>query len=294
MDWKDLERSNNVEDQRGSSGASKVAIGGGASLIVVIIAALFGVNPNEIMKILGNDTETTSTSPSTNNSGTSSTGSTAAAPADDIDRDFVAAILGDTEVVWNKLFKDNDLPYNDPKLVLFSGSVESACGSASASMGPFYCSGDQKVYLDLSFFKDMREELNAPGDFARAYVIAHEVGHHIQNELGIFEQVAKASQGLSKKEVNAISVRQELQADCFAGVWANTTKKRQLIDQADIASALGAAHAVGDDTLQQAGSGQVVPDSFTHGSSEQRIRWFKAGLATGDPGKCDTFNAEKL
>ena len=206
--------------------------------------------------------------------------------------EFVAVVLADTEDTWHANFAKLGRQYEEPKLVLFTGSVGSACGYASAAVGPFYCPGDRKLYLDLSFFRDLERYHGAPGDFAQAYVIAHEVGHHVQTLLGISDQVRAASRGRSEAEVNALSVRQELQADCFAGVWAHAANsKRQLLDPGDLEEALRAASAIGDDRLQREAGGRVVPDSFTHGTSAQRVQWFRAGFNTGDLSRCDTFTA---
>ncbi|MGP4843942.1 KPN_02809 family neutral zinc metallopeptidase [Marinobacter sp. 1Y8] len=208
---------------------------------------------------------------------------------------FVSVVLADTEDTWQSVFKQLGGQYQEPTLVLFSGRVNSACGTASAAVGPFYCPGDQQVYLDLSFFQDLSSRYGAPGDFAQAYVIAHEVGHHVQTLLGISDKVQQAGQGRSEAEVNALSVRQELQADCFAGVWGHHAKtERQLLDEGDLDEALTAATAIGDDRLQKRAGGQVVPDSFTHGSSEQRVRWFRKGFETGNVNDCDTFTANSL
>jgi len=206
--------------------------------------------------------------------------------------EFVSVVLADTEDTWNPIFSQVGQNYRDPTLVLFTGSVNSACGYASAAVGPFYCPGDQKLYIDLSFFQDLKTRHGAPGDFAQAYVIAHEVGHHVQTLLGISERVATARKGASEAQVNALSVRQELQADCFAGVWGHVANsKRQLLDPGDLEEALQAATAIGDDRLQREAGGQVVPDSFTHGTSAQRVKWFRAGFESGDINACDTFAA---
>lgn len=208
--------------------------------------------------------------------------------------DFVAVVLADTEDTWNQIFREQGKAYREPTLVLFSGRVDSACGMASAAVGPFYCPGDQQLYIDLSFFRDLSERHGAPGDFAQAYVIAHEVGHHVQTLLGISQQVRKAGQGRSEAEVNALSVLQELQADCFAGMWGHAANvERQLLDPGDLEEALGAATAIGDDRLQRDAGRQVVPDSFTHGSSAQRVKWFRAGFDSGQLSQCDTFAAGK-
>jgi predicted metalloprotease len=212
-------------------------------------------------------------------------------PANDRNTDFVRAILGDTEDTWNTIFQRSNQSYAEPKLVLFNGVVQSACGFASAAVGPFYCSRDEEVYLDLSFFEELSQRFGAPGDFARAYVIAHEIGHHIQHLLGISAKVQAQRAQADEATSNALSVRQELQADCFAGVWGHYTAKRGLVDRADIAAALNAAAQIGDDRLQKRAQGYVVPEAFTHGSAAQRVQWFQKGLESGDPGQCNTFTA---
>ena len=213
----------------------------------------------------------------------------------DAGRDFVARVLGSTERVWNSIFERMGRQYEEPKLVLFTGFVQSACGAAQSAMGPFYCPGDRKVYIDLSFYQDMKNKLGAPGDFAQAYVIAHEVGHHIQNILGIADQVTQARAQSSEEEGNVLSVRMELQADCLAGVWAKAADATgNILEEGDIEEALNAAAAIGDDRLQKRSQGYVVPESFTHGSSEQRVRWFKTGMAATDIKACDTFATDQL
>jgi predicted metalloprotease len=228
--------------------------------------------------------------------GVSTTASTAPPGSADEERvEFVSVVLGDTEATWPVIFKTRGRQYREPTLVLFSGSVDSACGYASAAVGPFYCPGDQKLYLDLSFFHDLDAQHGAPGDFAQAYVIAHEVGHHVQTLLGISEQVRAAGRGASEAQVNALSVRQELQADCFAGLWGHAANsQRQLLDPGDLEEALRAATAIGDDRLQRQAGRQVVPDSFTHGTSAQRVKWFRVGFESGDFDSCDTFSANVI
>ena len=299
MKWKGRRRSSNVEDRRGqSSGGSG---GGGLNPMLLgplfrllfsktglVIIALFlgfswftGNNPLSLIGNLigGGGSQTQSAVPY---EGTRAENELA---------DFSATILANTEDVWNGLLSD----YREPTLVLFTGSVASACGSASSASGPFYCPGDEKLYLDLSFFSDMERQLNAPGDFAQAYVIAHEVGHHIQKIMGITDKVQSMRSSLSKKEYNQYSVRLELQADFLAGVWAyHSEKMSQMMEEGDLEEALNAAFAIGDDRLQKQSTGRVVPDSFTHGTSEQRIRWFKKGFETGDLNQGDTFNANPL
>jgi predicted metalloprotease len=209
--------------------------------------------------------------------------------------DFVSVVLADTEDTWNSVFRQAGQEYREPQLVLFTGVVRSACGMAQAAMGPFYCPADRKVYIDLAFYDELKTRFRAPGDFAQAYVIAHEVGHHVQNLLGISDHVQRQKRGLSEAEVNALSVRMELQADCMAGVWANHAQRvRQIVEPGDIEEALRAAAAIGDDRLQNQAQGYAVPDSFTHGSSEQRVRWFRRGFTSGDVEQCDTFAANRL
>jgi predicted metalloprotease len=216
-------------------------------------------------------------------------------PQEDKLKDFVSVVLADTEDTWSQLFRQMGRTYEEPRLVLFSGAVKSACGMAQSAMGPFYCPMDRKVYIDLSFYRDLKYRHNAPGDFAQAYVIAHEVGHHVQNQLGISSKVQRAQQQVSRSQANQLSVMLELQADCFAGVWANhAEKQRQILEQGDLEEALNAASQIGDDRLQQQSRGYVVPDSFTHGSSTQRVRWFSQGFKTGSINQCNTFNASKL
>lgn len=287
MRWRLGRRSGNVEDRRNvrMPGRRGAAGGGIGLLIIIIIAILLGADPSKLL----ND------SSFTDSASTASYDQPRTSSADNELADFVSVVLADTEDTWNEIFRDYGANYNEPRLVLFSGAVESACGYAQAAMGPFYCPRDQKVYIDLSFYEDLRYKLGAPGDFAQAYVIAHEVGHHVQNLFGISEQVYNARTRLSESEGNRLSVMQELQADCFAGVWAhNADKSRDLLEQGDIEEGLNAASSIGDDRLQRQSQGHVTPDSFTHGTSEQRVRWFKIGLQSGDVSSCDTFEAEVL
>jgi len=291
MRWQDFRRSDNVEESSdgGSSGIGGIHLGIGGVIIVIVISLLLGKNPLDILALLtdgGAPTQTQAPAPS---------GPPGATSPRDAQREFVARVLGDTEDVWTAAFQQNGKRYQPPKLVLFRGQAGSACGLASAATGPFYCPGDRDVYLDLTFFQELSTRFGAPGDFARAYVIAHEVGHHVQNQLGLMAQVQQKSAGASDVARNALSVRQELQADCFAGIWGHSAQQRGLIDAKDVESGIGAAAAVGDDRLQQRSSrGYVVPESFTHGSSAQRVRWFKAGLDSGDMRRCDTFGAREL
>lgn len=255
-----------------------VAVGGGIGAIVLTLIALaLGVDPGAVLQGGG--------------------GAAAPPTAEENERaEFVEVVLGYTEDVWQQIFQQHaGEPYREPTLVLFSGATESSCGLGQAAMGPFYCPLDQNVYIDLSFFRDLENLLGAPGDFAQAYVIAHEVGHHVQTLLGISQDVQARRQRLSQGEANALSVRQELQADCFAGVWANRAHQMaQVLEPGDIEEALGAASAIGDDRLQRQGQGQVVPESFTHGTSAQRVSWFRRGFQNGDPEACDTFGAADL
>jgi predicted metalloprotease len=291
MRWQDFRRSDNVEESSdgGSSGIGGIHLGIGGVIIVIVVSLLLGKNPLDILALLtdgGAPTQTQAPAPS---------GPPGATSPRDAQREFVARVLGDTEDVWTAAFQQNGKRYQPPKLVLFRGQAGSACGLASAATGPFYCPGDRDVYLDLTFFQELSTRFGAPGDFARAYVIAHEVGHHVQNQLGLMAQVQQKSAGASDVARNALSVRQELQADCFAGIWGHSAQQRGLIDAKDVESGIGAAAAVGDDRLQQRSSrGYVVPESFTHGSSAQRVRWFKAGLDSGDMRRCDTFGAREL
>jgi hypothetical protein len=284
MRWGDGRRSDNVEDRRGSPVSRRVVGGGIGTVILVLVAMYFGVDPSTLLNLLS----TTSTPPAAT--------SPAARPAEENKMaDFVSVVLADTEDTWRDIFQQAGKTYQEPNLVLFTGAVESACGMADAAVGPFYCPGDQKVYIDLSFYEDLKNSFQAPGDFAQAYVIAHEVGHHVQNLLGISKKVHAARSRVGQKEGNRLSVLQELQADCFAGVWANhADKARHVLESGDVEEALNAASAIGDDRLQKRSQGTVVPDAFTHGTSEQRVRWFKNGITSGDIKQCNTFSGEKL
>ncbi len=271
MRWQRGRRSGNVEDRRGS----RVAVGGGiGALVLVVVGMLFGVD----LSGLQTGAPSADVSP----------GRTS--PAEDRLADFTSVVLGYTEDTWNGIFAEMNRDYREPTLVLFSGAVQSACGFAQAAVGPFYCPADEKVYIDLSFYEDLQRRFQAPGDFAQAYVIAHEVGHHVQNLLGISDEVHRAQQSSGQAEANRLSVRLELQADCLAGIWANRTNEgRQILESGDVEEGLTAAAAIGDDRLQRQNQGYVAPESFTHGSSEQRVRWFRRGLESGDPEVCDTF-----
>jgi len=283
MLWKGQRQSDNVEDRRGMSGGG-MAIGGGlGGIVVLVIALLLGADPRQLLEqSRGVDPSTgTTTSRPTN-------------PQEDELKQFSATVLASTEDVWADLFRQQGRTYSKPTLVLFTDAVRSACGEAGAAVGPFYCPGDQKLYLDLSFFNDLQTRFRAPGDFAQAYVIAHEVGHHVQNLLGTMDKVDAVRGRMSEAEANQLSVRLELQADFLAGVWAHYAQQKGILEAGDIEEALGAASAVGDDRLQREGQGYVIPDSFTHGTSEQRIRWFRKGLETGNLREGDTFSARSL
>lgn len=281
MKWKDRQASSNVEDRRGMSGKGIAGIGGGLGLVIVIIVTLLGGDPGELLGNIGSTDQ--------NNS----------APYEETQEEkelaqFVSVVLADTERVWTEEFREQGLEYKEPKLVLYSGSVDSACGTAGSSVGPFYCPGDMKLYIDLSFYQELKNQLQAPGDFAMAYVIAHEVGHHIQTLLGTSEKEMPSRSSVSEKEYNKYSVRLELQADYLAGVWANHVQGENLLEEGDLEEALKAASGVGDDTIQKRSRGYVVPDSFTHGTSEQRKRWFYKGFQNGTIKGGDTFNTNDL
>lgn len=291
MRWQNGRRSDNVEDRRGMTPGRMVGGGGVGVIVIALIAMFLGVDPRQILNILG-QMNTQTQQPSTQKP--SSRSAQQPRPDDQL-ADFISVVLADTEETWNALFQKMGQTYREPKLVLFSGAVQSACGFAQAAMGPFYCPADQKVYIDLSFYQDLQERYKAPGDFAQAYVIAHEVGHHVQNLLGISAQVRQAQQQASQEQANQLSVRQELQADCLAGIWGfHAQKMRNMLEKGDAEEALNAASSIGDDRLQKQSRGYVTPDSFTHGTSEQRVRWFSTGFASGDPDVCETFQARTL
>lgn len=283
----DQNESNNVEDRRGSGGSGGLGRGSlGIGTIVVALAAsyFFGIDPSVILGLASNNQDQAPSQVSANKS----------PPNDEMGR-FVSKILASTETTWTQVFHEGGSRYQEPKLILFSGATPTACGTGQSAMGPFYCPGDQKVYIDLSFYRDLKDRFHAPGEFAQAYVIAHEVGHHVQNLLGISEKVHQAQQGASKARANDLSVRLELQADCFAGVWGNRADAaKNIIEPGEIGQALTAASAIGDDRLQQQSQGRIVPESFTHGTSEQRMRWFKRGMDSGDMRQCDTFKVAAL
>jgi predicted metalloprotease len=290
MKWEGNRESDNVEDRRGGGGSSGGRFGGRGiglgSIAIALLASYFlGVNPMTVLSLLsgGSPAPQTQSAPA------------AKPPADDRMAKFVSTVLADTEDVWKDVFSKGGGTYQEPKLVLFRGATATACGRGEAAMGPFYCPADRKVYIDLGFYETLKNRLGAPGDFAQAYVIAHEVGHHVQNLLGISGKMDQMRGKVSEVEFNALSVRLELQADCFAGVWANHAQSaRQLLEQGDVEEAMNAAAKIGDDALQSAGGGRVVPDSFTHGSSAQRQRWFDIGLKNGSVKRCDTFSSRQL
>ncbi|SDH67098.1 KPN_02809 family neutral zinc metallopeptidase [Pseudomonas panipatensis] len=296
MLWGKGRRSDNVVDARDedAGGGGGLRIGGrglslGGVAVVVVVGLLMGQDPMQILGSLLGQMDATQAPAPRPAQGRPASGN-------DPQVDFVRAMLGDTEDTWGQIFAHSNKAYEQPKLILFNGGVSSACGFASSAVGPFYCPGDHRVYLDLGFFREMEQRFSAAGDFARAYVIAHEVGHHVQNLLGISAKIQAARQrGARMEGADGLSVRQELQADCFAGVWANRAQQRlHWLEPGDLESALNAANAIGDDRLQRQARGSVMPDSFTHGTSAQRVRWFKVGFESGAPGKCDTFKAQAL
>ncbi len=288
MRWKGARQSDNVEDRRGMSisrGAKVGGIGGLGLVAIVVISMFMGVDPSTLLQVVGQNTQSPSVSQE----------QTVNPPAHDEKSDFVRVVLADTEDVWKDIFQKSGKTYEEPKLVLFSGAVDSACGMAGSATGPFYCPGDHKVYLDLTFFEELGSRFGASGDFAQAYVIAHEVGHHVQNQLGIIPKVHELQSRMGQTERNKLNVMLELQADCLAGIWAHQTEKnRQFLEEGDVEEGLNAASSVGDDRIQKQTQGYVVPDGFTHGSSEQRVRWFKRGLEEGNFNSCDTFKAGRL
>ena len=281
MRWSDQRESGNVEDRRGI-GAPKIAVGGLGTLVILVIAFFLGADPRQLLQQLPqNPNSEVQNSRSVN-------------PEEEQLKKFVSVVLAKSEDVWQDEFRKNGRQYRDPTLVLFTDEVESACGMAGAAVGPFYCPGDEKVYIDLAFYEELRKRFRAPGDFAQAYVIAHEVGHHVQKLLGISSRVDAMQRRVSEAEANQLSVRLELQADFFAGIFARYVKEQGLLEEGDIEEALQAASAVGDDNIQRQTTGHVVPDSFTHGTSAQRLRWFRKGYETGDIRQGDTFNASSL
>jgi uncharacterized protein len=289
MDLGGQRRSDNIEDERGSSpirGGRRVAMGTGTVLVVLVVGTLLGADPQELLRSL-------TSAPASNAPQTAPYAPTPGGTAADDGKAFVAGVLGSTEDTWTELFRTSNATYPKPKLVLFRDLTESACGRASSSTGPFYCPADKKVYLDLAFFDELARRFQAPGDFAQAYVIAHEVGHHVQNLTGVEAKVRRAQSGASEEDQNALSVLMELQADCYAGVWAHHAQAaRPFLQTGDVEEALAAATAIGDDRLQKQARGTVAPESFTHGSSAQRVKWFSTGFKSGSIGACDTFNAQ--
>jgi predicted metalloprotease len=282
MKWKGGRRSRNIEDRRGAR-APKLLGGGIGTIVLILVALYFGIDPAPLLQGLQGSGSSSGTRPA------------AGDLRDDPLADMVSVVVADTEDVWTEIFAARGMRYTEPVLVMFTGSTRSACGMGQAAMGPFYCPADQKAYIDLSFYDQMRTRFRAPGDFAQAYVVAHEIGHHVQNLLGISGKVHEMKQSASQGDANALSVRLELQADCLAGVWANRAHRaRNILEAGDVEEALNAASAIGDDTLQKQSRGTVVPESFTHGTSAQRQKWFRVGLATGEPDSCDTFSVETL
>jgi predicted metalloprotease len=280
----DEQESQNVEDRRGFRVSRGVAGGGIGGLVLILIALFFGVDPSALLQNNPQMNVSQDPMPDPQRAGTRDEGS-----------EFVARVLGSTERTWGEIFQRGGQEYIQPKLVLFTGQVQSACGFAQAAAGPFYCGSDQKVYIDLAFYRELRERFQAPGDFAQAYVIAHEVGHHVQNLLGIMAKVQSRQSRASEREANALSVRLELQADCLAGIWASfANRERKILEQGDVEEGLNAAAQIGDDTLQKRAQGYVVPEGFTHGSAAQRVSWFRRGIQSGDLKQCDTFAARGL
>ncbi|RZI86293.1 MAG: metalloprotease [Rubrivivax sp.] len=298
MRWQGNRQSDNVEDARGEDGGRQgFSIGGGGlsigSVAIALVASYFlGINPMTVLNMLSGGGGVVS-SPSRNPAAADP--NAPHTPSKDPQVQFVATVLADTEDVWGEVFRQAGSQYENPKLKIFRGATSTACGRGEAAMGPFYCPADHKVYIDLGFYDTLSQRLGAPGDFAQAYVIAHEVGHHVQNLMGTSAKLDEARGRVSKAQYNALSVRLELQADCFAGIWANRAQRsRQIIEAGDIEEALNAASQIGDDTLQRKSQGQVVPESFTHGSSQQRVSWFKRGFESGDINQCNTFTKQPV
>lgn len=291
MKWEGNRESDHVEDRRdgdrssGRGGLGGRSLGIGSIAIALVASYFLGVNPMTVLDLLSGGAPMPQTQQMESRK----------PPPDDMMAKFVSTVLADTEDVWKNVFAQSGATYKEPSLVLFRGATQTACGQGQAAMGPFYCPADQKIYIDLDFYETLKTRLGAPGDFAQAYVIAHEVGHHVQNLLGISAKMDRARGRASQSELNALSVRMELQADCFAGVWANHAQAaRQLLEQGDVEEAMNAAEQIGDDALQRSNGGAVVPDSFTHGTSLQRQRWFQIGLKNGSVKGCDTFSARQL
>ena len=284
MRWEFGRRSQNVEDRRGMGGRPLMVGGGIGSILLALVVAFLGGDPSVVFQQGQSD-------------GGSYDQTQQIPPEQDQQAEMSKVVLASTEDVWTQLFRQTGETYSEPRMVLFSGATDSGCGYAESAVGPFYCPRDQQVYVDLSFFQELENRLDAPGDFAQAYVIAHEVGHHVQNQLGISEQVQSLQQRTNKTQANQLSVRLELQADCFAGVWAHHADRNRVgiaLEQGDVEEAINAASQIGDDRLQKRSKGYAVPDSFTHGSSAQRVRWFQQGIQTGDPAQCNTFDAANL
>jgi predicted metalloprotease len=303
MRWGDMRRSENVEDRGGSPGGGRrvplgggMKIGGGTLVVLVILALVFGINPLQFLGMAGPEVSAPApqkasppASPSAPDAGASGPRVGTAAPG--MRKEFAARVIGDTEDVWNALFEAMyQKRYPPTTLTLYTGAVRSGCGVSSSAAGPFYCPADQRVYLDTSFFDELSRRFGAPGDFAQAYVIAHEVGHHVQNMTGTMRRFESEAQRLDERRRNALSIRLELQADCYAGVWGHFAQRRNLLEPGDLEEGMRAASAVGDDTIMKRTQGYVVPDAMNHGTAEQRMRWFRVGLASGDPRKCDTFS----
>lgn len=284
MRWRGRDESSNVEDRRGQGGGMRgggLPVGGKAGVVIFIVVMVAGYYGVDLTPLLSGGSS----------AGISSSSSYSPSPHEEEMARFTSVALKTTEEAWEDIFRSSGQHYKAPKLVLYSGTTETTCGYGQAAMGPFYCPADQTVYIDLAFYQDMKRNLGGGGDFAQGYVIAHEVGHHVQNLLGIERKVRQLQQGKSKKEVNHLSVMLELQADCFAGVWGNMMKKENILEAGDVEQALKTAQAIGDDRLQRQGGGRVVPDSFTHGTSQQRYDWFKRGFSSGNPQMCDTFSS---
>ncbi|MFZ2198465.1 MAG: neutral zinc metallopeptidase [Thermodesulfovibrionales bacterium] len=284
MRWRDGRKSENVEDRRGVRVSRGLVGGGVGTVILVLISLYFGVDPSVFLN-----------QQTTQEVGVPGSVEGQRTPEENQMAEFVSVVLADTEDTWHEMFRSGGKTYQEPKLVLFTDAVDSACGFARSAVGPFYCARDNKVYIDLQFYKDLQDRFHAPGEFAQAYVIAHEIGHHVQNLLGISEKVRSMQQGADKVTANNLSVRLELQADCLAGIWAyHADRTRNIVEAGDIEAALRAASSIGDDRIQKQTQGHVVPESFTHGSSDQRVRWFTRGTETGDFAQCDTFKAGSL
>lgn len=288
MKWEGNRESDNVEDKRGSDGGFRLgggSLGIGSVVIALVASYFFGVNPMTVLNILSGGSDGVAVQQDS---------APAPQPTDHLAK-FVSVVLADTEDTWTELFRARGADYTRPKLDLFTGGIATACGTGHSASGPFYCPADQKIYIDLRFYEVMQKRFHASGEFAEAYVIAHEVGHHVQNLLGISDKVERARQNASATQANAMSVRLELQADCFAGIWAfHANRARSILEQGDVEAALNAASAIGDDALQRQSQGHVVPDSFTHGTSTQRVRWFKRGIENGQMDACNTFEAKQL